>query len=148
MVLRLLSALVVFAGLASAVTITGSFRYANGTTFNGRVVVTLAKSTVAYTCATPTRIITIQPVIVRITNGTLGTLSLYSTACLNPAKPYSFTIWDSTNKIVSTGSWTVPNQASADVTELSNLGIILSWPLISSNFWSIMTAAQWSQVTP
>ncbi len=121
MILRALFICVLFAlpNFAQIVSITGTFKNPDGTNVNGRVSVMLTQSTVTNTCGTVAQIITFRPVGATIVNGVLGSLTLYSSSCLNPKQLYSVTVSDSTGSILYRGQWTVPfNVASVDVSTL------------------------------
>lgn len=98
--------------------ITGTFKAPNGTAVTGRVIIVLASGVRSNSCSTHPLVLPYRQVVVNITSGTLGAVSLFATSCLSPAKPYSVTVMDSTGKTLYRGTWTVPNQPTADVTVL------------------------------
>lgn len=99
------------------VAITGTFHYPDATVVRGRVVISLTRSTVTNTCATPAQVLSFRTVTKQIVNGVMQALSLYPTPCLKPQLPYTVKVYDAASQILYTGSWTVPKTA-ADVTEL------------------------------
>lgn len=76
--------------LAAQVSITGTFNNPDGTGVNGRLLVSLAKSTVTNSCQ-GNQVMTWTQNQVKITNGTLGSLSLWASTCLSVAKVSSGT---------------------------------------------------------
>jgi hypothetical protein len=121
MILRALLICVLFAlpNFAQIVSITGKFLNPDGTNVNGRVSVMLTQSTVRNTCGSTAQVITFRPVGATITNGVLGSLTLYSTPCLSPKQLYNVVVTDSSGSILYRGQWTVPaNVASVDVSLL------------------------------
>ena len=100
-------------------TITGTFKAPDGTPITGHVEVRLSRSVgVINTCTTPARIVAFKTLIVKITGGTLGALSLYPNVCLNPSSPYTVRVYDSSSTMLYQSKWLVPNTGSADVTQL------------------------------
>ncbi len=67
--------------------ISGSFKLPNGDGLNGYVTVRLEKATVTNGCATGIQVLTLAPVTAVITNGVLGSLSLWASPCLSVVPP-------------------------------------------------------------
>lgn len=84
-------------------TITGTFKQPNGTGITGHLTVALTKPTVTNSCST-TAVATIQQITVAITNGTLGSLSLYPNSCLSIITPSSGTPSAFTGTAAGTGA--------------------------------------------
>lgn len=119
-ILGLLLGLLFVVSTANAqVTITGSFKNPDGTAVSGRVLISLARPTVTVSCPT-TQVVTLRQVTVRVTSGTLGSLSLYpSTAvCMSPTQNYVVYVYDSGNRLLYKSFWSVPNVGSIDVSLL------------------------------
>lgn len=71
-------------GYAQFISVTGVMAYPDGTPFNGKVKIQYARPTATQACTGSAQIVPLSPVTVAVTNGTLGTLSLYQTPCLVP----------------------------------------------------------------
>jgi hypothetical protein len=84
--------------------ITGTFRQPNGTGITGYITVALIKPTVTNSCNTPSAVTTLQQITVAITNGTLGSLSLYPNSCLSIITPSSGTPSVFTGPAAGTGA--------------------------------------------
>ena len=85
MVKGIVALLLLGGGLAEAqTTITGTFKNPDGSGVTGRALVSLQKSTVVNGCSAR-QVMTIQQISTKITNGTLGSLSLWPSTCLSVA---------------------------------------------------------------
>src|ERR1017187_8004316 len=110
---------------AQLITVTGTFKGPDGTAFNGKVAISLARATVTNSCVSPVQVTSFRQVIVKITNGTLGTLQLYASSCLQPPQPcgangmqagcYQIAVYNSSNVLMYRGHWRVPNSGSVNV---------------------------------
>jgi len=89
--------------------ITGTFKYPDGTNVTGYVTIALIRSTVTNNCHTPVQIVTVGQKKVSITNGTLGTLALYATTCIAPAQSYKVVVYDNQRTVLYRTSWVVPD---------------------------------------
>lgn len=69
--------------LSGQVAISGTFQYPDGTSFAGRVTIELPRPTVTNSCVTPAQTVAFSQIVTQITNGTLGSLSLYPSGCLS-----------------------------------------------------------------
>lgn len=99
--------------------ITGSFKFPNGTSFNGRVSVQLVRPTVTLGCSPPFVVTTYKQIQSKIVNGTMTPINLYPSSCIKPPQPYIVYVYDSTGRILYKGQWTVPYTSSADASTLN-----------------------------
>ena len=110
--IKLLALLKLAFSTYSLVTITGTINYPNGVGVNGKVVITMPQSGVTNTCTTPVSIVPLTPITAKITNGTLTSFNLYSTACLSPQIQYVSRMYNQFNQLIYVGHLTVSNCCS------------------------------------
>jgi hypothetical protein len=113
---------------AQLITISGTFKGPDGTALNGKVTISMARATVTNSCVSPVQITSFRQVIVKITNGTLGSLQLYASTCLQPPQPcganglqagcYQIAVYNSSNVLMYRGHWRVANSSPQDVVNL------------------------------
>ena len=102
------------------VSISGAFRYPDTTGVTGTLKVSLTQSPVTLSCGSTPQVLTFKAIIVKITNGTLGPLSLYPTVCMSPEQKYVVEVKDSKNLLLYRGYWSVPNSGSANTANLDD----------------------------
>jgi hypothetical protein len=100
---------------AQLTVLNGTFKYPDATTLTGKVVITLARSTVTNTCITPVQVTSFRQVTVKITNGVLGTISLYATPCLLPKQNYVAKVYDGSNRLLYSAFWNIPKVSPQNV---------------------------------
>lgn len=80
-----LTLFLVFAGVCyPQVLMSGTFRNPDGYPVNGRLLVKLSSSSLTNSCSTPAQVIAFRDVQTTVSNGILGSLSLYASSCLVP----------------------------------------------------------------
>jgi ribosomal protein L37AE/L43A len=65
--------------------ISGTVKYPDGTNVTGTYKIVLTRPSVRNACVTPAQVLTYSPVTVAVTNGALGTVSLFSSVCNVPS---------------------------------------------------------------
>lgn len=141
--LALLSFLII-PSYAQLTAISGSFKNPDTTAVNGKLVVFFSRSTMTLLPACGTQqIVAFKTITVRITNGTMGALSLYAQSCISPNRPYTVRVYDSANNQLYTGQWVVPNTGTADVSALDTTpGAPNVWCFMCRlNNWNVCTPA-------
>jgi hypothetical protein len=91
---------------AATVSLSGTFRYPDGSPVNGVLAISLAKSAVN-TCSTPAKVIPTATSRIAIVNGTLqgGSVAFVETSCLSPALAYWVKVYDQNKSLLYTDNW-------------------------------------------
>lgn len=93
----------------STATLTGTIQYPSGTLFNGKLSITLPRSSVLNICENPYQIVRAAPVNVPVVNGVpTGEFDTFlANYCLTPSVPYYVQLIDSKNVVVDSTNWMV-----------------------------------------
>lgn len=94
---------------------TGGVRYPDGSLFSGYLTLQLTRSSVRNICTTPTQVLTLKTIKVLISNGTLGTMSVYPTPCLSPSQPYLVQVYETDGTQMYRANWTIPNSGAGQI---------------------------------
>ena len=116
--LLLLTLCILFAPQLQATTVTGTIKTPTGSTVTGYILISLPRSTVHTTCTPHVQVVVVKTVKVLITDGIMAAVELYPTSCLSPSNKYVVEVYDDAAGLIYATKWTVPNQSTADVTQL------------------------------
>lgn len=98
---------IVFVVSAIASSVSGTFKYPDGTTVNGIAFISLPRASATDTCSN--KKFSFRTVKISIVNGVLPSQTLKPTSCIKPDQKYVFTLYDSHNTFLYRSQWTMPN---------------------------------------
>lgn len=108
---------------AQTVTLQGTIKNPDGTGFTGSVQISLARSSVVNTCASPAQVTSMTPVVVAVNDGVFTPTQVLPNYCMTPQLPYYVQVLDSLRRLVYTDNWMIP-QLSGGVVNIGTLGAV------------------------
>jgi hypothetical protein len=141
--------LILFNAIAFAnVSVVGTFNYADGTPISGTLSLQLTKS--ARDSCNSNRVVPTTAVIVKITNGVLGALSLPTSDCLSPFSAYYVRLQDQNHQLIFQDNWLIsstnPTGTLAELAYLAPMTFLPQSPIQVSVPKAVLAGPTLSQV--